>query len=172
MSKYAIITNGTVENIVKATPEFAAEQGWIEATREVSIGWLYDGQTFTAPEPDPISSEEVNTERDRRIAAGFTWNGNTYQSDADSLSNIAGAATSAVAFMVAGGSPTEVYWADPSQPFVWLTVDNTEVQMTPQDVVAFGNAAMAHKKNHIYAARTLKDMDSTPQDFTNDQYWP
>jgi len=120
----------------------------------------------------PPSASAVNAERDRRIAAGFDWNGKTFQSDRDSRENIAGAATSAVSFIVSGGSPDEVYWQSPDTPFVWLATDNTEVQMTPEQVIDFGNAAMAHKKAHIFAARTLKDMAEIPQDFTADKYWP
>lgn len=172
MTRYAIITNGTVENVVKATPEYAAERGWVEAPNEVSPGWLYDGATFTPPEPDPITKEQVNAERDRRIAAGFMWNGKTFQSDRDSRENIAGAATSAVSFIVSGGSPDEVYWQSPDVPFVWIAMDNAEVQMTPAQVIDFGNTAMAHKKAHIFAARTLKDMLEIPSDYTDDKYWP
>ncbi len=115
---------------------------------------------------------KVNAERDRRIDAGFTWNGKTFQSDRDSRKNIAGAATSAVSYIVGGGSPDEVYWQSPDTPFVWIATDNTEVQMTPAQMIAFGNAAMAHKKAHIFAARTLKDMAEIPADFADDKYWP
>lgn len=47
--RYAIITGGTVTNIVTADADFAAEQGWIEAPPPAAIGHTYDGQAFTAP---------------------------------------------------------------------------------------------------------------------------
>lgn len=115
---------------------------------------------------------QLNSERDRRISGGFVWSGYTFQSDADSRENISGAATSAVAYIVSGGDPAEVYWQSPDSPFVWLTVDNQEVPLSPADMIAVGNAAMAHKSRHIHAARALKDMATIPSDFTADKYWP
>lgn len=120
----------------------------------------------------PPTSALVDAERDRRIAAGFTWDGRTFQSDRDSMDNISGAATAAVAYLVQGGDPAEVYWQSPDTPFVWLATDNTSVQMTPAQMIAFGEASLAHKKAHIFAARALKDAASIPADFANDKHWP
>jgi len=120
----------------------------------------------------PVEKKFVNAERNRRIAAGFVWNGKTYQSDPESLANIAGAATSAIAALVAGVAPTEVYWTGTGAPFTWLADDNTLTQMTPQDIISFGNAAMTHKAAIVYAGRSLKDMSPIPADFADDKYWP
>lgn len=49
--RYAIIKNGKVSNIAEATPEFAAEQGWVEA-QNANIGDLYENGVFTTPAPD------------------------------------------------------------------------------------------------------------------------
>lgn len=49
-NRYAIIENGLVVNVVVAEPEYASAQGWVECP-EAGPGWLYDGQTFTAPPP-------------------------------------------------------------------------------------------------------------------------
>lgn len=51
-NRYAIIENGVVVNVVIADNETAAANGWIECP-EAGPGWLYDGQTFTAPPPAP-----------------------------------------------------------------------------------------------------------------------
>jgi hypothetical protein len=32
--RYAVIVDGSVVNIVVASPEYAAEQGWVEATQD------------------------------------------------------------------------------------------------------------------------------------------
>lgn len=69
--KYAIIENGIVENIVVATPEYAAEQGWIEAvyptedTPGTQIGGLYENGKFL-PKPRNIDAEwaAVRAQRD------------------------------------------------------------------------------------------------------------
>ncbi len=176
MGRYAKVTDGLVENIIVADAEFAAKHGYIEAPAGVGIGWSHDGTTYTAP-PKPAPTQEelkrgVDAERDRRISAGFTWNGKTFQSDEDSRENITGAATSATAYIVMGGSPDEVYWDSPDTPFYWLATDNSLVQMTPVQVIEFGNAAKAHKKSTIFAARALKDMATIPADYADDKYWP
>ena len=63
--KYAVIQNGKVVNIAIATPEVAAERGWIECSEGVGIGWAYDGHTATPPveipepEPTPPTKEEL-----------------------------------------------------------------------------------------------------------------
>lgn len=48
MAKYAIIENGVVVNI--AVSESAQDENWIES-ENAGIGWLYDGEVFSAP-PD------------------------------------------------------------------------------------------------------------------------
>lgn len=40
---YGIIANGIVANIAEASPEFAAEQGWVELPEGAGIGWRYEG---------------------------------------------------------------------------------------------------------------------------------
>lgn len=67
--KYAIIENNKVANIAVATPEFAAEQGWIECPADVDIGYLIDvnGQ-FSAPPPDKdAEAANVRAQRDQLL---------------------------------------------------------------------------------------------------------
>lgn len=59
---YAIIEAGTVVNVVLATPEYAAEQGWVELPDGAGIGWTYDGETFHAPPPPVRDPETVKAE--------------------------------------------------------------------------------------------------------------
>lgn len=47
--RFAIIEDGKVVNIVVATPEFAAQHGWIECPDAVSIGWDYNDGVITQP---------------------------------------------------------------------------------------------------------------------------
>jgi hypothetical protein len=67
--KYAIIENGVVVNIAIAEAEFAAEQGWVDATG-ADIGYSYDGSTFTAPARD-VEAEwaKVRATRNTLLAA-------------------------------------------------------------------------------------------------------
>ncbi len=122
--------------------------------------------------PRAICPRVVDAERDRRINAGFAWGGKQWQSDPDSRENINGAYSSALAYLMSGGSADEVYWSNPNTPLTWLAEDNSLVTMTPAMMIDFGNAALAHKKAHIFAGRSLKDTDPIPADFVDDKWWP
>lgn len=50
--RYAIIDNGVVTNVAYCEdPQFAAAQGWLACEATVQPGDLYDGTTYTRPEP-------------------------------------------------------------------------------------------------------------------------
>jgi hypothetical protein len=66
MSTYAVIENGKVANIVLADAPLA--DNWV-ASDVASIGWDYDGASFTPPAPSTITPEEVRVERNRLLAA-------------------------------------------------------------------------------------------------------
>lgn len=141
---------------------------------------LIDGvPTFVVTLEDiVISSEQVNVERDRRIDAGFNFNSVMFGSDPEDRENIAGAKSAAGDAIAAGAEAGDFAWQqllDPSMPavFAWIAADNTLVPMDAPTVVQFGYAALSHKQQHIFAARTLKDMDPIPSDYaTNEAYWP
>ncbi|MEQ9132635.1 MAG: DUF4376 domain-containing protein [Salinisphaeraceae bacterium] len=137
----------------------AAEQDALDAAR--------------TPSPQR-ARRQVNAERDRRINAGFTFDGVAYQSGPEDRENIQGAYSSALtAILVDGAQPGDLRWTDPDNDFEWIAVDNSMVPMDAHQVLAFGIAAKEHKQNHIFAARALKDMDPIPSDFaTNEAYWP
>lgn len=53
--RYAIIENGVVTNVVIASAEIAAENGWVQCDQG-SPGWTYANGVFTKPprvEPPP-----------------------------------------------------------------------------------------------------------------------
>ncbi len=114
----------------------------------------------------------VDAERDRRIDGGFIFEGVEYQSRPEDRENIAGAATAALGAIMAGAQPGDLRWHGGAEDFAWIASDNTMHAMDAQTVYAFGQAAMAHKQAHIFAARTLKDADPIPGDFADDQWWP
>ncbi len=133
--------------------------------------WAGGTWVVVSSRPAPhVPVELINQERDRRIALGFDHAGHAFQSDSESLSNITGASTSALAYLVAGGDAANANWA--GGPFTWLASDNVSVPMTAPEMIALGNAAMAHKSAHIHAARAIKAMNPIPADFTDDKYWP
>ncbi|AYM56385.1 MULTISPECIES: DUF4376 domain-containing protein [Agrobacterium tumefaciens complex] len=121
-------------------------------------------------QPTPAA---VDVERDRRIAAGFTFNGVFYQTRPEDRENIAGAAVAALAAIGAGAQVGNYRWHGGDTDFMWIAADNTMHPLDAQSTFAMGQAAMAHKQAHIFAARTLKDMNPIPADFTtNPTYWP
>lgn len=122
----------------------------------------------------PPAPDQVDDERDRRINAGFTFDGVEYQSGPEDRENIQGAYSSALtAILVDDAQPGDLRWADPDTDFAWIAADNSMVTMDAHQVLAFGIAAKEHKQRHIFAARALKDMDPIPSDFaTHEAYWP
>ncbi|NDV48696.1 DUF4376 domain-containing protein [Salipiger sp. PrR003] len=114
----------------------------------------------------------INAERDRRINGGFTFGGVVYQTRPEDRENMAGAATSALAAITDGAQQGDLRWHGGSSDFAWIAQDNTLVPMDAQTMLAFGQAAMAHKQAHIFAARALKDMPDAPSDITDDALWP
>jgi len=120
----------------------------------------------------PPSSADVNAERDRRIAAGFEFGGNTYDFDIKAKTNISGAAQMAFMAIVAGAGHGNLRWHGGDADFSWITQDNQIVTMDAHSVVAFGKTAASHESAYIHAARAIKDMTPIPADYADDAYWP
>lgn len=138
-----------------------------------SIGWDGEGWTVNELPPPPApTTHEVDTERDRRIAAGFMFGGKLYQSRPEDRENIAGAALAALAAQMAGAQPGDLRWHGGDSDFVWIAADNSLTPMDAQTMFAFGQAAMAHNQAHIFAARALKDAVPIPAEYADDSHWP
>lgn len=120
----------------------------------------------------PPAEAEIDSERDRRIAAGFNFGGVSYQSRPEDRENVMGAATAALGAMMQGAQAGDYRWHGGDSDFMWIAADNSTHVMDAQTVYAFGLAAMEHKTAHIFAARAIKDSDPIPFDFTDNGYWP
>jgi hypothetical protein len=114
----------------------------------------------------------IDIERDRRINGGFTFHDVLYQSRPQDRENIAGAAVAALAAISAGAAVNDCRWHGGDADFQWIAEDNTLHLMDAQTMLAFGQAAMAHKQAMIFSARSLKDMAVIPTDYADDQHWP
>lgn len=68
--RFCDIKDGAVSNIIKASAEFAQENGMIPWARGVDIGWLYDGSTFSPP-PDNRKIEDVKVILRRQVKATY-----------------------------------------------------------------------------------------------------
>lgn len=119
-----------------------------------------------------VTEYHVDVERDRRMRDVLSFQGNTYDVDEMSLQRITGAATLAGFAVAAGAQPGNFRWHGGNTDFAWITSDNQTVTLDAPTVFSLGQAAANWESLHIFAARSLKDMNSIPQDYTNDSYWP
>lgn len=117
---------------------------------------------------------DVDAERDRRIASGFTFEGHLYQARDQDLRNINGAATGAAIAVMGGVAAGNLRWADPAEDFTWIRADNELVPMDALTVIAFGKTAMAWVSAMTLAGRALKDRVLTGEqlDITDSASWP
>lgn len=149
------------------------------AVNETDVGPTHMVVPLTAEELATASEAEraslqiaIDAERDQRIAAGFTFGGKLYQSRPEDRENISGAALAALAAQIGGALTGDLRWHGGGSDFVWIAADNSLTPMDAQTMFSFGQAAMAHKQAHIFAARALKDAEPIPADYAEDSYWP
>ena len=116
--------------------------------------------------------DQINQERNRRLLENFVFMGHRFDFDPDSVANITGAGASAGVAVSLGAEEGDLRWADADTDFVWISADNTSVPMDAHTCFAFSQAAMAHKRSHIFAARALKDLDEILADWRADTHWP
>jgi hypothetical protein len=137
-------------------------------------GYIKPEDLGMEPEPEPLgpSASDVDVERDKRISIGVVFGGKIFQSAPANREDIAGAATLALAAIMAGAEEGNLRWADPDEDFEWIAADNSKLAMDAHMMFAFGKTALAWKKAHIFAARTLKDADPIPEDYQDDSHWP
>jgi len=76
--------------------------------------------------------QALSVEKARQLSAGFEYDGNVYDSDANAVANITGA----VAMLNAG--------AELPAGFAWTTAGNIDVPMDSAQLVALGQALNAH----------------------------
>jgi hypothetical protein len=114
----------------------------------------------------------IDAERDRRIDAGVVFNGVRFQTRPADRENVAGATQLATLAVMAGAQAGNLRWHGGASDFAWIAEDNSIVTMDAQTVIAFGQAVAAMKSAHIFAARSLKDSDPIPADYTSNGYWP
>lgn len=113
----------------------------------------------------------INNYRDELISNGFLFNNTRFDSRPEDQKRISGAALLAFMAITQGAQQGDVYWHGGSEPFSWIAQDNSIVEMDAYTVVEFGKTAAEHERMHIFAARTLKDMDPIPSDWKNMSYW-
>lgn len=177
-------------------PEYSAVPGWHVNVRALHpIEWpegVYTGQPHApwrswggdpavpplAPASAPVATAQVDAERDRRISAGFEFQGVRYQSRLPSISHagdwevFSGKALEALIAVIAGAQPGDLRWSDPTEDFAWIAADNSRVPMDAQTVIDLAKAASAHRSRHTFAGSDLKAMEPIPSDFADGKWWP
>lgn len=133
--------------------------------------WVAAGNTPSAYVTSPITGNEVDLERDKRLFV-FTFGGKQYDFDPASQLNVSGAFSLALAAVIGGAGSGNFRWSDPDYDFAWIAADNTTVTMDAPTMVAFGKASAEWKSAHIYAARVLKDTNPIPADYKDNAHWP
>lgn len=148
---------------------------------DVNPDWLaYQAWVKQGGKPDPFQSATekrdmlmlaVDSERDRRLYAGVTFEGNTYDSDAVSRQNVSDAGRLAFMSVMGGSLAGDLRWATPDQDFAWISASNAKVLMDAPTMVNLSRAMVASKNNLTMAARALKDMAVIPADYADDKWW-
>lgn len=172
MGRFALVESGTVTNVIEADADFAASIGAISA-ESASIGDLYaDGSFSRGSEPAPeITPAMVDVERDRRIAAGFDFEGVNYQSRTADWEVYSGKALEAFIAISSGAQPGDLRWSDPDSDFAWIATDNSRVPMDAQTVIELAKAASAHRTRLTFACSDIKSLDPIPADYADDKWW-
>jgi hypothetical protein len=167
---YAGWDNGTY-TLKEISPADPIPVGYVGVSQNVVVTNGVPKYVWTTSVKVP-TADEVNAERDKRIATGFQFAGKSYAMDNESKARIIGAATLA-GFAIAAGAQTGNYrWHGGSSDFVWIADDNSLTRMDAQTCFAFGQAAAAWETKLIFAARVIKQSSPVPGDYTNDTLWP
>jgi len=147
----------------------AENGGQVWADFQLAVEGGLEVGDYVIPQP---TTQDVNAERERRIRAGFVFNGKLYDYNMDAKTNISGAAQMAFMFIVVNGAqPGNYRWNGRPDDFSWIAKDNTLTQMDAPTVVQFGKRAAEHETHHRFKARSLKDMNPIPSDYQLDSYW-
>jgi hypothetical protein len=125
--------------------------------------------------PPCATEDDVNVERDRRLAVGFEFRGKLFQARAQDQINMTGAASAASIAMANGATPGNYRWSDPDNDFKWISADNSQVVMDAPTTIQLGLAAIKFVAAHTMAARAVKDMilaGDYVADASSNSYWP
>lgn len=138
--------------------------------------WL--GESWGEVPSDPVTTIDIDSERDRRISAGFEFEGVLFQSrlpDGERSGDwevFSGKALEALIAVMGGAQPGDLRWADADEDFAWIAADNSRVPMDAQTVIELGKAASAHRSRHTFAGSDLKARIPIPADYADDKWWP
>lgn len=138
----------------------------------VNVAWVLRSKTEQELQSEREQTQsQINQIRDQRVAQGFLFQGNMFDSREEDQKRIAGATQLAFMAIMSGAQPGDYTWAGGGN-FQWIAQDNSLVNMDAQTMVEFGRTAAAWERAHVFAARTLKDMVPIPENYSDDVWWP
>lgn len=172
--KYAYTQKNIVVQVLRVPPtniyppEFASQ--FVECPDDVEVGWLWDGEQFTAPPLPPLAErqaaawERIKAERDRRKFAGVKVGQHWFHSDDSSR-------IQQLALVMMGASiPAGLQWKTLtlSPPPVFVTMTPTLAGAIFQATAASDAAIFAAAEAHRVAMESSDD----PQGYDCSGGWP
>ncbi|MFN7125299.1 MAG: hypothetical protein ACK4M8_05410 [Allorhizobium sp.] len=144
-------------------------EGYIEVPHFVQPGYTLVGNLFVLPPAQAPSSDDVNSERDRRIDAGTTVTVEGYgpiplQGREKDQRNMLGLQAAASMRLAAGDNITLTKFRD---------AENVDHMLTPSQIVELWSKGAAWISDTYEASWDIKALDPIPADYaTNESYWP
>jgi hypothetical protein len=164
----ALIENGVVTNVIEADEGFTIEGKTLVEAGTASIGWLWDGETISAPQPPMPTATEVIAERARRFELGFDYDfgdargvhhiGTTPEDLAgwDEVTTLSNALIN-----LSNGSAT-----------IDIVTNTGPATVTATEWQSILIAAGTFRQPIWAASFVLQATDPIPVDFADDSYWP
>ena len=138
-----------------------------------NIEWVVRDKTEVELQTESnLRKSHVDSYRDQRILEGFIFDNVLFDSRPEDQKRISASLQFAYMAILNGAQINDLRWLDADNDFVWIAKDNTLIPMDAFTVVEFAKTAAAWEKDHIFAARALKDMEIVPENFKDDIYWP
>ena len=147
----------------------AAPDGGVECPAPGRADAVWTGSAWVPPAP---TGADVRNERQRRVLLGMTHRSKIWQIDLESRNLIAGAVQGASLFIGGGGSGTDLRWRSADKDATWTAFDNSALTFTPNEMIAFGLAVLAHIGALHDASRTIQALDPIPADYAANARWP
>jgi hypothetical protein len=152
----ALILKNTVVQIELEEFPVAQPMTWVECANDVDVGWIYDGESFSAPTSESKTLEDlkslkrtyINQSRDLEETGGFEYLGKILDSDERSSLRITMAAMTARLSL------------DAEQPFSidWTTKDNSILTLDVYQTLEMPKALAIHGLTGHGKAKYLKGL--------------
>jgi hypothetical protein len=114
------------------------------------------------PTPYQPTTDDVNKERDRRIAKGAYFRGMYITGSATDARNLMSLAIASQMRIAAGDTTTLTIFRDGN---------NSDFSLTPMEVIQLWQWSAAYVENLYKKSWELKAVNPIPLDYTDDRYW-